>query len=93
MITGDDFRLTFDVMLRLGLSFAFFVGIMLVVSQDAVQILNRDLQRELGLKKRLVSKIEDRHFTFIDRAIFRFRYCSGLSIAITAFLLLLMFTL
>ncbi len=73
------------------LSFAFFVGILLVVSQDAFDNFNKELQKEYGIKKRFFPKIEDSWYDFIDYLMLKNRLITGLAIAITAFLLLLFF--
>ena len=73
------------------LSFAFFVGIMLVVSQEAFEIFNRALLREIGLRKRLLPGIEDTKFSFVDFVILKFPLVAGLIISVSSFILLLIY--
>ncbi len=73
------------------LSFAFFVGIMLIVSQEAFVTFNRALSREIGLKKRLIPKLEDKQYQFIDFLILKYPMIAGLLISVSSFMLLLMY--
>lgn len=73
------------------ISFAFFVGILLLVSQDAFSTFDRELQKEYGVKKRFFPKIEDFHINFIDVVVLKYRVLAGLIITITAFILLLIY--
>ncbi len=73
------------------LAFAFFVGVLLLVSDQAFNMFNKDLQREYGIKKRLFPKIEDSRFEFIDFLLLKYRFISGLLIAVIAFILLLIY--
>ena len=70
------------------LSFAFFVGILLLVSHEAFSMFNKDLQKEYGVKKRFFPKIEDSWYGFVDFLLLKYRFVSGLFIAIIAFILL-----
>ncbi|MFA5088949.1 MAG: hypothetical protein WC552_07950 [Candidatus Omnitrophota bacterium] len=71
------------------ISFAFFVGILLLVSQEAFDVFSSDLQKEYGLKKRLFPKIEDSGFNFVDFLLLKYRFMAGILIAVIAFILLL----
>ena len=77
-------------MTHLMLSFAFFIGIILMISRDAFITLNRDLQREYGIKRRLSAKLEDVYIDVVERASLKYPVFVGLFIAIFAFILLLM---
>ena len=70
-------------------SFAFFVGIVLMVSPEAFEALNRALQKEYGLKTRLVPKLENTSIDVIDKALIKNRIIAGLIIAVCSFVLLL----
>ena len=74
---------------NLMLSLAFFVGILLMVSRDAFVTLNKDLQREYGIKRRMAQKLEDVHIDVVDRTFLKYPVPAGLLIAIAAFILLL----
>ena len=73
------------------LAFAFFVGILLLVSDQAFSIFNKDLQREYGIRKRMFPKVEDSKYEFIDFLLLKYRFISGLLISIIAFILLLIY--
>ena len=72
-------------------SFAFFVGIMLIVSYRSFESFNASLQKEFGLKKRVAPKIEDTSNAFIDWIVSRYPLISGILISVIAFILLLVF--
>ena len=71
------------------LSFAFFVGILLMVSQEAFYYFNKALQKELGLKKKVLPRVEGKQIHFVDWLVLKYRFVSGLLISIAAFVLLL----
>ena len=73
------------------LSFAFFVGIMLLVSQESFVHFNSALEKEYGLKHRLIPKIENTQNKFVDFAILKYRMISGVLIVVTSFVLLLIY--
>ena len=75
---------------NLMLSLAFFVGILLMVSRDALITLNRDLQREYGIKRKMAQKLEDVYIDVVDRTSLRYPVPVGLLIAVAAFILLLL---
>lgn len=75
------------------LSFAFFVGIMLIVSHEAFVQFNAALQKEYGLKKKLFPKIEESKSNVIDAAVLKYRKLAGLLISICSYLLLLTYKL
>lgn len=72
-------------------SFGFVIGIMLMVSPESFESFHRSLQREYGLKVRLVPRIENTTIELIDKAIIKNRVMSGLVISVTAFILLLLY--
>ena len=71
------------------LSLAFFIGIMLAVSQEAVEHFNTALKKEVGLKTRLIPQLENTEINFIDWIILKHSFFSGILISVTAFFLLL----
>lgn len=80
-----------NIFANLMISFAFFVGIMLIVSQEAFEHFNKAVAREMGIKKRILPQIENKTFHLIDFVILKYRLFSGLLIAITSFFLLLIY--
>ncbi len=70
-------------------SVAFFTGIILMVSPGIFDKLNRALQREFGIKKRIAPILEDTQFDFVEKAALRNRAITGLLLTLSAFLLLL----
>ncbi|MDP2654370.1 MAG: hypothetical protein Q8Q08_10110 [Candidatus Omnitrophota bacterium] len=87
----EDFGLSesLKVIVYLMISFSFFVGIMLVVSQEAFVHFDKALQREYGIRKRFLPKLEETQFKFVDWVLLKYRTLSGLLIAVIAFMLLL----
>ena len=86
-----DFLISFRIVFYIMISFAFFVGILLMVSQEAFDSFNRDLQKEYGIKRRLFPKIEDSNFNFIDYLLLKNRLIAGLLITVISFVLLLIY--
>jgi len=90
---GDFFGilLSTEMFFKIMVSFGFFIGIVLMISPEAFESLNKKLQKEYGLRMRLVPKIEDKYVDVIDRAVVKNRIIAGMIIAITAFILLLIY--
>ncbi len=80
-----------DTFFYIMISFSFFVGILLLVAPEAYEHFNRALQKEYGLKVRLVPQMEDRFFSFIDKTIIKYRLAAGMVISVSAFVLLLLY--
>ena len=80
-----------SMIIYLMLSFSFTIGIILMVSQESFMELNKALQREYGVKRRLIPGVEDTQNYFIDRVILKYRVFSGLLITVTAYFLLLIY--
>ncbi len=78
-----------QIFFRLMISFAFFIGLILLVSPEAFAELNKTLQKEYGLRTRLLPKFENTTFNIFDKTILKYRILAGLLITITAFFLLL----
>ncbi|MEW5894964.1 MAG: hypothetical protein AB1650_04305 [Candidatus Omnitrophota bacterium] len=76
-------------LIRLTLSFTFFVGIFLMVSREAVRCLNRDFQRELGWRKYIIPQLERKGFFFIDAFVLEHAVWVGAVITVASFILLL----
>lgn len=70
-------------------SMGFFFGIILMIAPEAYHQINNALQKEYGLKVRLLPKLEDRNVDFVDRIMIKYRKATGLMISISAFVLLL----
>ena len=79
------------ILIYIMISFSFFVGIILMVSQEAFSAFHKSLQKEYGLKRRLSPKIENTYIDFIDRVLMKYRVLAGMLISLTAFFLLLMY--
>lgn len=73
------------------LSLAFFVGIMLIVSQEAFILFNKALSKEMGIRKRYLPRLENKNYPYIDLLILKYPLIAGLVIAVTAFILLLVY--
>jgi len=84
---GLSANMFFNIMV----SFGFFIGIILMIAPEAFDSLNKSLQKEYGLKVRLVPRIEDATVDVIDKTIIKNRIMSGLIISVTAFALLLLY--
>jgi len=80
-----------QMIVYLMLSLAFFVGIMLVVSQEAFHHFNDALRKEYGIRQRFFRKLEDNEFHFVDWLILRYRLLAGILISVSAFVLLLIY--
>ena len=70
-------------------SFSFFVGVFLMASPDAFKAIDKALQKEYGMRKRLVPHIEDSYFNTLDKFILKNRVKAGFCIALFSFVLLL----
>ncbi|OGX08859.1 MAG: hypothetical protein A2Z88_09970 [Omnitrophica WOR_2 bacterium GWA2_47_8] len=88
---ADIFIDWFQTMIYIMISLAFFVGILLLVSQEAFNVFNDDLKKEYGVKKRLFPRIEDKWFDFVDFIILKHRFWAAILITVTAFILLLVY--
>jgi len=75
------------------LSLAFFVGIMLTISQEAFEHFNAALQKEYGIRKKLMPKLENTKTNFVDWIVLKYRFFFGILITVAAFVLLLMYKL
>ena len=71
------------------ISFAFFIGIVLVISPKAFYTLNKAFQREYGIRRRILPKLEDVRIDVIDKIVIKNRIIAGLAISIISFILLL----
>jgi hypothetical protein len=86
-ITAPSFNMIFLLLVSIG----FFVGIMLMVSPEAYETLDKSLQKEYGIKKRFVPKIEDTKIHTVDNTLKKYRIFTGMLISIISYLLLLIF--
>lgn len=83
-------RLSLDLLFQLFLSISFFVGVILMVSPEGFEAFNKALQKEYGIKKRFIPKLEDTSVHVIDKTIIKHRIVAGMCISVMAFLLLLL---
>ena len=79
------------MIIYLMLSFSFFVGIMLIISQEAFQHFNEALQKEYGIKTRILPNVEDKRVHLVDKLVLKYRIWAGIVITIAAFILLMIF--
>jgi len=81
-----------SLILRFLVSFGFFVGIVLMVSPEAFDALNKALSKEYGIKTRLIPKIELTAIHLLDKIITKKRIygiAAGFLISTISFVLLL----
>lgn len=79
--------MVFHIMVSIG----FFVGIILMVAPKAFDSLDEALQKEYGIKKRFIPKIEDTKIDVIDQICKRNTVISGMVISVLSFILLMIF--
>ena len=82
---GVSAKVFFHVMV----SVAFIVGILLMVAPDVFQALNRILQKEYGMRKRVAPKLEETQIDVIERVALKNRVLTGVALAVISFVLLL----
>lgn len=78
--------------LRFLVSFGFFSGIVLMVSPEAFDALNKALSREYGIKTRFIPKLELATIHVLDKIITKKRshgIIAGFVISVVSFILLL----
>jgi hypothetical protein len=83
---GEIANIVFYIMV----SFGFFVGIILMAAPEVYHPLNRALQREYGLKIRLLPKIEE-SAEVVDQVLNKHRIIAGMCISVSAFMLMLVY--
>ncbi len=91
MVEIFSLDISLKFLFKLMLSLAFFVGILLMVSQEAMQVFHKNLQKEFGLKRRIAPKLEDDASDIVDRVLIKYRVLAGLLIAMCSFFLLLIY--
>jgi len=92
MFENTDLIQIITLVLHFLVSFGFFVGIVLMVSPEAFDALNRALSKEYGIKTRLVPKIELATIHMLDKIITKKRIygiAAGFAISTISFILLL----
>ena len=90
MISMADWGETASMVFYIMISFGFFVGIILMVAPEVYHPLNKALQREYGLKIRLLPKIEESAET-VDQVLSKHRIIAGMCISISAFMLMMIY--
>jgi len=90
MIDMVDIGETANMVFYIMISFGFFVGIILMVAPEVYHPLNKALQREYGLKIRLMPKIEESAET-LDMVLNKHRVIAGMCISISAFMLMMIY--
>ncbi|MCK5179984.1 MAG: hypothetical protein KAR32_10680 [Candidatus Omnitrophica bacterium] len=86
-MTASSFNMIFYILV----SFGFVVGIILMVAPTAYESLNDALQKEYGIKKRFIPKIEDTKIEAIDSICKKNTVITGMIISVVSFMLLLIF--
>jgi hypothetical protein len=86
-ITASSFNLMFYLLVSVG----FVVGLILMVAPQAYDAFNIALQKEYGIKKRFIPKIEDAKNEALDAACKENRVIAGMLLCIVSFVLLLIF--
>ena len=90
---GSSLDLAVTFLVEMMLYLAFFIGLMLMVSRQAVERLNEDFKKEAGLRKRIWPKLENKVSFAIDKIVLKYSFWSGLFIAIASFMFLLSYKL
>ena len=91
MVDMFGLEISSQMFFHIMISFAFFVGIVLMVSPEAFDALNRSLKKEYGLKTRIIPMLENTSIDVVDKFVVRNRVIAGIIIAITSFILLLIY--
>lgn len=91
MVDFFGLEISAKLFFHLMVSIAFVVGIILMVSPEAFETLNRALQKEYGLKTRIMPSLENTSIDVVDKAVIKSRVVSGMVISIISFILLLIF--
>lgn len=90
MINMVDLGETANMVFYIMISFGFFVGIILMAAPEVYHPLNKALQREYGLKIRLVPKIEE-YAEAMDKVLNKHRVIAGMCISVSAFMLMMIY--
>ncbi len=92
MFTIFDLVEIIKLVLRFLISFSFFIGIVLIVSPEAFDALNKALSKEYGIKTRFIPRMELKAIHILDKIITNNRaygIIAGILIAVISFVLLL----
>lgn len=90
---NDNFgiRASINIIFYLVISFGFFTGIILMVSREAFDTLNKAVRKEYGLKTKILPKLEGETFDAVDKFVLKNSKLLGLIVTIACFLLLLFY--
>ena len=72
-------------------SMGFVIGIILMVAPEAFDKINEALNKEYGLKYRIIPSIEDAKSEHIDKLARKYSVIVGMVISVVAFVLILIF--
>lgn len=92
MFGSKEIDLIVNLIFHFLLSFGFFVGIVLMISPEAFDALNKAFGKEYGIKTRLIPKLELTFIHILDKIITKNRMhgiISGFLISLISFILLL----
>ena len=89
----DKFGLieSMEIFFNLMISLSFFVGIMLVVSTEAFDHFNCALQKEFGIRKKIIPSVEDSANHFVDWLILKYPFFAGIFISVASFALMMVY--
>ncbi len=91
MLESLGIILSANMVFYIMVSFGFVVGIILMVSPEAFESLNKALQKEYGFKTQLLPKLESTVFNVIDKTVLKNQMVAGIMISVTAFALLMIY--
>ena len=84
---NESVNLVFYLLVSIG----FVVGIILMVAPKAFESLNKALQKEYGLKKRILPQLEDTSIEVVDKMVKKNTVIYGMVISTISFILLLIY--
>lgn len=84
---NESVNLVFYLLVSIG----FVVGIILMVAPKAFESLNKSLQKEYGLKKRILPQLEDASIEVVDKMVKKNTVIYGMVISTISFILLLIY--
>ncbi len=90
-IDTEGIRISIDMVFYILVSFAFFSGILLMVSPEAFRLFDKSLRQEYGVKKRIIPYVENKTVYAFDEFLIKHGVISGMFLSISAFVLLLIF--
>lgn len=90
MFTAFDLIVFLQLVVRVFVSLSFAIGVILVISPEAFDMLSKALSKEYGLKTRFIPKVELKIIHLLDKIIARHRIYGILAGAVIAILSLIL---